>query len=191
MTHGTDAMIAPALLIWSLGTIGILSLNVLVPELVTALTGLLLGKGILKIITQKVDGVIIIQAITQTHMIMEIQVTGNITQHTTLDTEILEVMIRGIGMMLNTTFIRRERCIHMATDMTGMKITGGMILVLLEVLMMNLNPIEILMVMNLIDAVSTVSILVIVSVAPAVFTVTRVVSALALNKASCIEVIMI
>ena len=66
--------------------------------------------------------------------------------------------------------------------MTDMKITGGMILVLLEVLMMNLNPIEILMVMNSIDAVSTVSILVIVSVAPAVFTVTRAVSALALNK---------
>ena len=43
MTHGTDTMIAPALLIWSLGAIGILSLNVPVPELVTALTGLLLG----------------------------------------------------------------------------------------------------------------------------------------------------
>lgn len=69
-----------------------------------------------------------------------------------------------------------------SSDMTDMKITGDMILVLPEVLMMNLNPIEILMVMNLIDAVSTVNILVIVSVAPAVFTVTRVVSALALNK---------
>lgn len=69
-----------------------------------------------------------------------------------------------------------------SSDMTDMKITGDTILVLLEVLMMNLNPIEILMVMNLIDVVSTVSILVIVCVAPAVFTVTRVVSALALNK---------
>lgn len=66
--------------------------------------------------------------------------------------------------------------------MTVMKITGDMILVLLEVLMMNLNPTEILMVTNLIDAVSTVSIPVTVSVAPAVFTVTRAVSALALNK---------
>jgi len=66
--------------------------------------------------------------------------------------------------------------------MTDMKITGDTILVLLEVLMMNLNPIEILMVMNLIDAVSTVSILAIVSVALAVFTVTGVVSALALSK---------
>lgn len=66
--------------------------------------------------------------------------------------------------------------------MTDTKITGDTILVLLEVLMMNLNPIEILMVMNLIDAVSIVSILVIVSEAPAVFTVTRVVSALGLSK---------
>lgn len=43
MTHGTGTTTAAALLIWSLGAIGILSLNVLVPELVTALIGPLLG----------------------------------------------------------------------------------------------------------------------------------------------------
>lgn len=183
MTHGTGTMIATVLRIRSLGAIGILSLNVLAPEPVTALTGLLLGRGILKITIQKVDGVIIIQAITQTHMTMEIQVVGNaIPQHMTPDTEILEVMIRGIGMMLNTTLTKREKHIHTVTDMTDMKITGGMILVLLEVLMMKLNLTEIHMVMNLTDAASTANVLLIVSIAPAVFTVTRAVSALVLNK---------
>lgn len=66
--------------------------------------------------------------------------------------------------------------------MTDMMITGDMTLVLLEALMMNLNPIEILTVMSLTDAVCTVSILATVCGAPAVFTVTRVVSALALSK---------
>lgn len=191
-THGTDTMIAAALLIWSLGAIVTLSPNVPVPEPATALTGLLLGRGILKIIMQKLDGLIIIQAITQMHMTMEIQVVGNVTrQHMTPDTEILEVMIRGIGMMLNTTLTRRETHIHMAADMTDTKIIGDTILVLLEALMMKQSLTEILMVMNLTDAAFTVSILLIVCVAPTVFTVTGAVLALALSKASCIEVTMI
>lgn len=66
--------------------------------------------------------------------------------------------------------------------MTDMKITGDTILALLEVLMMNRNLIEILTVMTSIGAVSTVSILGTVSGAPAAFTVTRAVSALALSK---------
>lgn len=49
----------------------------------------------------------------------KIRVAGNVThQHTTPDTEILEVMIRGIGMMLNTTLTRREKRIHMATGLS-------------------------------------------------------------------------
>lgn len=192
MTPGTDTTTAPALLTWSLGVTAILSLNVLVPEQVTALTGRLLGKGMLKIIIPKVDGVIITQAITQTRMIMEIQVAGNVThQHMTPDTEILEAMIRGIGMMLNTTLTRREKRIPMEADMTDTTITGGMTLVSLEALMMTLNPIEIRTVTSLTGAVCTVSILATVCGAPAVFTVTRAVSALALSKASCIGVIMI
>lgn len=43
MTRGTDTMTAPALPTWSLGATGILSLNVLVPERVTARTGHRLG----------------------------------------------------------------------------------------------------------------------------------------------------
>lgn len=43
MTHGTGTTTAAALLIWSLAVTGIPSLNVLAPELVTALIGLLLG----------------------------------------------------------------------------------------------------------------------------------------------------
>lgn len=189
MTHGTGTTTAAALLIWSLGAIGILSLNVLVPELVTALIGPLLDKGILKIIMQKLDGLIIIQAITRARMIMEIQVVGNVThQLMTPDTEILEVMTRGICMMVNTTLTRREKHIHMATDMTDMTIVGGTILVLLEALMMMLSLTEILMEMSLIGAVFTVSILGTASGAPTVCTVTGAASALVPNKASCIEV---
>lgn len=66
--------------------------------------------------------------------------------------------------------------------MTDTKITGDTILVSLEALMRSPNPTEILTVMSLTGAVSTVSTLGIVCVAPAVFTVTRAVSALALNK---------
>lgn len=43
MTRGTDIMTVLALPTWSLGAIGIPSLNVLVPERVTARTGHLLG----------------------------------------------------------------------------------------------------------------------------------------------------
>lgn len=66
--------------------------------------------------------------------------------------------------------------------MTDTKITGDTILVLLEALMMKQSLTEILTVMNLIDAAFTVSILLIVSVAPTVFTVTGAVLALALSK---------
>lgn len=66
--------------------------------------------------------------------------------------------------------------------MTDTKITGDMILVLLEALMMKQSLTEILMAMNLTDAVFTVSILLTVSVAPTVFTVTGAVLALALSK---------
>lgn len=49
----------------------------------------------------------------------KIQVVGNVTrQHMTPDTEILEVMIRGIGMMLNITLTRRETHIHMAAGLS-------------------------------------------------------------------------
>lgn len=66
--------------------------------------------------------------------------------------------------------------------MTDTKITGDMILVLLEALMMKQSLTEILMAMNLTDAAFTVSILLIVSVAPTVFTVTGAVLVLALSK---------
>lgn len=36
----------------------------------------------------------------------------------TPDTEILEVMTRGICMMVNTTLTRREKHIHMATGLS-------------------------------------------------------------------------
>lgn len=193
MVPATSTMIEAMLPMRILVVIDTVSLSVLVPELVSALIDLLLDRGILKIIIiQKVVGMITMQTTMQTHIIMEIQVAGNVIhQHMTPDIEIPEVMTRDTGMTLNRIHTKRERHIHMITDKTDMKITGDMILALLEALMMKLSLTETLMVMNLTDEVFTVNILPIASVVPTVFIAIRAASVLALSKASFIEATMI